>query len=50
MNKSINLNACSLFTQIHNALKTSSNYEKMILMNKIVHGNENLRTCKEILS
>lgn len=45
----MNFNACALFTMIHNALVLSSNSEKMVLMNKIINNNENLKTCKEIL-
>lgn len=45
----INFNACSLFTMIHNALVTSSNVDQMILMDKIIKNNENLKTSKEIL-
>lgn len=45
----INFNACSLFTMIHNALVTPSNVEKMILMDKVIKNNENLKSSKEIL-
>jgi len=34
---------------IHNALVTKSEPEKMVLMNKIIQLNENLKSCKEIL-
>jgi len=45
----INFNASAWFTMVHNALDLPSNTEKMILMNKIINNNENLKTCKEIL-
>src|SRR5258708_3083957 len=45
----MNFNACSLFTQVHNALITNSNYEKMKIMSKIIFHNETLKSCKEIL-
>ena len=45
----MNFNACALFTMVHNALVLPSNSEKMVLINKIINNNENLKTCKEIL-
>jgi len=35
---------------IHNALVSSSEYNKIVLMSKIINNNENLKICKEILN